>query len=61
MQPKWDAQYGKKTVDKYASDIVQMFDDGLRDKTLRSGSNRILECLAQMYLDGYDLPSEAEI
>lgn len=61
MRPKWGAQYGRKYVDNHAGNIVQMFEDGPRDKALCRGPNRIPECLAQMYTDAHDLPSEPEI
>ena len=38
-----------------------MFSEGVRDKALRRGPNRMLEVLRQKYPSSHDLPSEAEI
>lgn len=61
IRPPFGKQYGKKYLEKYADDIVKMFSDGLQDKALRRGPNRMLEMLRQKYPGAHDLPSESEI
>lgn len=61
LRPKQGTLYGKKYISKYAREICQMFEEGLRDKAMRMGPNRMLDELSRKYPNVFDLPSESEI
>ena len=61
IRPKIGDLYGKKYIEKYSAEIVQMFQDGFVDKSRRRGPNRMREELIRRHPGAFDIPSEAEI
>ena len=53
--------YGAKYIDKYKSDIDELYSRGNVDQRHKMGPGRMLECLRVKYPDKLDLPSETEI
>ena len=53
--------YGRKYIDAFKSDIVEMFNAGCRDKSFRMGAGRMLEKIKRKYPGRLNIPSETEI
>ena len=53
--------YGRKYIEAFKGDIVEMFNAGCRDKSFRMGAGRMLERIKRQNPGRLDLPSETEI
>ena len=61
IRPAHGHCYGKKYIKNFMDDVLEMFEEGEKDKSHKMGPGRMRERLMNKYPDRLDIPSEAEL